>query len=139
MRAVRRKWISHKRRINVAGTYNITIEQGATFYMPVTIKDSTLTPFDLTGWLARGQIRKRRRSSTIVASFSFTITTPANGEIIINMPAATTALISAGETEADERSKYVWDFEIYRPLSPTTEEVKRILEGAVFVSPEVTR
>jgi len=122
----------------MAGTYNITIEQGSTFNMPITLKDSSGVPIDLTGWIPRGQIRKRRRSTTIVASFSFILTDLLNGAMTIIMSAATTAGISAGETETDERSKYVWDFEIYRPI-PGGEEVKRILEGAVHISPEVTR
>ena len=106
--------------------------------MPITLKDSSGVPIDLTGWIPRGQIRKRRRSTTIVASFSFILTDLLNGAMTIIMSAATTAVISAGETETDERSKYVWDFEIYRPI-PGGEEVKRILEGAVHISPEVTR
>jgi hypothetical protein len=40
-----------------------------------------------------------------------------------------------GEEITDEKSKYVYDLEIVH----TTGTVKRILDGYVYVSPEVTR
>src|SRR5512136_2402663 len=102
----------------MAGKYDITIDQGATFSLPITIKYSDGTPFDLTDWIIsgvspRGQIRKRHRSEDPpLANFNFVITDMVNGKLTIVMPANITADIQAGETQTDSRSKYVWDFEI---------------------------
>lgn len=122
----------------MAGRYDITIEQGAVLSLPLTLKNTNGTAFDLTGYTGRGQIRKFHRSTAIVASF--TVTIPTTGELItsgkltVSLTAVETAAISAGEEITDEKSKYVYDLEI---VSGAT--VKRILEGIVFVSPEVTR
>jgi hypothetical protein len=122
----------------MAGRFDITIEQGAVLSLPLTLKNTNGTAFDLTGYTGRGQIRKFHRSTSIIASF--TVTIPTTGELItsgkltVSLTAIETAAISAGEEITDEKSKYVYDLEI---ISGAT--VKRILEGFVFVSPEVTR
>ena len=41
-----------------AGLYDITIEQGATFQMNLTWKDSTGSPVNITGYTARMQVRE---------------------------------------------------------------------------------
>jgi hypothetical protein len=120
-----------------AGRLDIIIEQGSTFTRLITIQNSDLTPFDLSSWSARGQVRRRHRSDAIVASFTFVIDPdPTTGQLTITMDAATTGAISAGETVNDESSRYVWDFEIE---NSTTFEVRRILEGDALISQEVTR
>lgn len=205
----------------MSGRFDITIEQGAVLSLPLTLKNTNGTAFDLTGYTGRGQIRKFHRSTSIIASFTVTIheagvltlkaaptvagtgyavgevltittggtggtatvltitgggatgpvgtvslrtsgkdyTTGAGkvttssgpginctleiltiydvstmGKLTVSLTAIETAAISAGEEITDEKSKYVYDLEI---ISGAT--VKRILEGFVFVSPEVTR
>jgi hypothetical protein len=118
--------------------YDITIVQGATFSRNFTINYNTspVTPFNLTGWSPRGQVRRRHRATDVIKPFSFTITDAALGKITIWMSAKDTAEIPAGETTTDNRSKYVWDFELE---NITSGEVKRFLNGDVWVNPEVTR
>jgi hypothetical protein len=111
-----------------AATHNITIEQGATFLRTLTLKNSDDTPFDLTGYTARGQIRRNHRSGNVAASFTCTITDPTAGEIQIKLTAATTADLPIYD--------HVYDIEIELTAAST---VSRILEGTVTVSPEVTR
>jgi hypothetical protein len=125
-----------------AGLYNITIEQGATWNLLLTIKLSDGTLFDLTNWIIsgvspRGQIRRRKRSSDPpLANFSFVISSPLSGQITITLPASITSELDAGESTSDARSIYVWDFEIE---NSATGEVKRVLEGNCYVSSQVTR
>ena len=126
----------------MSGKYDIVIEQGSTFNLAITMKYSDGTPRDLTDWIIpgvspRGQVRKRHRSDDPpLANFSFAITDAVNGKLIVIMTARQTAELSAGETQTDSRSKYVWDFEIE---NSKTGEVKRVLDGHCYVSPEVTR
>ena len=120
----------------MAGRYDITIEQGATFDLPVTYTNSDGTPFVLTDYTLRGQIRRHIKSDDIVASFTFDMAGEAIGHFHAQLTAAITAGIEAGETVADPRSKYVYDIEAEHD---STHEVRRILEGNVSVSPEVTR
>lgn len=120
----------------MAGRYDIIIEQGATFVLPMTIKDWSCQPFNLTGWFGRGQVRKTHRSTTIVAHFAVTIVDALNGCLEAVLTDEQTRDIPTGETTTEQRSKYVYDIEIEKA---STGEVKRLLEGYAYVSPEVTR
>jgi hypothetical protein len=51
----------------VAARYDITIEQGASFELPLTLQHSNGTVYNLTGYTGRGQIRKYHRSASIIA------------------------------------------------------------------------
>lgn len=116
--------------------YDLTVYQGETFDLLLRLKNENGTPFDLTGWQVRGQIRKTRRSVDVVANFEFVISNPITGEIQVILPFDVTEAIPAGETVSDLRSRYVYDIEIF---NSQTNVVKRILEGYVRVSPEVTK
>jgi len=120
----------------MAGRYDITIEQGATFSLPLVIKNSDGSYFNLTNYTPRGQIRKYIRSTTIIVSFNFTITDAINGAMIVSLTAIQTAAILAGETSTEAKSKYIYDIEI---VHSSGEPVKRILNGSVYVNPNVTR
>jgi len=120
----------------MAANWPITIEQGSTFIFPYTVKNSDGTAFNLTNWTGRGQIRKRYRATAIIATFTCTIAIPTNGRMVVSLSGAITAAIPAGDTETDPRSEYVYDIEIENSVSG---EIKRLLNGSVFVSPEVTR
>jgi hypothetical protein len=126
----------------MAGTWNITVEQGATFTLTCTIKASDGTPLNLTNWTIpgvspRGQVRKRHRSDDPpIINFVFTINDAAAGRLTMSLTPESTTELSAGETSTDSRSIYVYDFEIQNSV---TGEVKRILEGNCYVSPQVTR
>jgi hypothetical protein len=121
----------------MAGRYDIIIEQGATFLLPMTIKNSNGTLFDLTGYTAKGCIKRNRRSQVIVASFSFTYDVDRTlGKMEASLDDETTEAIPAGETTTDPRSKYVYDIAIE---NETIDQAKRLLEGFAYISPEVTR
>ena len=82
-----------------------------------------------------------RSTGTPTATFTCTIAAPATGQIIAALTPAQTGAITAGDTATDPRSKYVYDIEIYKPVTPPALEtdVRRILEGYVYIDPEVTR
>ena len=126
-----------------AARYDLHIEQGSTLDRDLLIKVNG-APFDLTDWVPSGQIRKTHRSIDIVATFSFTCPTTGysltDGRMTLLLAADITAAMPCGETETDARSKYVYDIELTgRTGSVHDGEVKRLMEGIVYVSPEVTR
>jgi hypothetical protein len=122
----------------MGGRYDMTIEQGSTYLLPVAIKNKVdQTAFDLTDWTGRGQIRRTHHSTDIVAEFVVTVLTPkTNGQLEISLTALVTAGIPCGDSVNDASSIYYYDIEL---VNSVTSEVKRILEGKVFISPEVTR
>jgi hypothetical protein len=112
-----------------SASYNITIEQGATFSKTLIYKDSNGTPINMSDVAeVRGQMRPTIASSTF-KDFTLTIdANPALGKIYWSMSDEDTAALSAPSTQ-------YYDIE----LEFDDGTVKRILQGTVTVSPEVTR
>lgn len=112
--------------------HNLYIYRGATFSEAITWKDENATPIDLTGFTARMQMRE-----TVEASMPFLSLTTENGGIALGGAAGTiNILATAAATSAITASAGVYDLEI---VAGDTITVTRLLEGLVFISPEVTR
>ena len=109
-----------------AGTYNFVLDQGATFTRQLTVKDDG-TVMNLTGYSVASKMRSTHDSSTVVGTFTCTISDAANGKITMQMTNSTTAAIEEGI--------YVYDLEI----TASSGTVTRIMQGNVTVNPEVTR
>lgn len=104
---------------------NIFVDQGSDFAMVVDLKQ-TVGTLNLTGYTARGQIKRTYSSST---SVSFTASVDvSNTELDISLSAAQTGALKAG--------RYVYDIEILDGNSPAG--VTRVLEGQLEVTPRVT-
>lgn len=112
-----------------AGKYNIVIEQGSTFNMNFTIKTGS-TPWDLTSYTARMQIRSSVGADTSVLSL-----TNGNGITLGDALGTVAVSISAAATAAIVAGRYVYDLEIQSAGG----EVWRVIEGKATVRAEVTR
>ena len=113
-----------------------TIYQGATFRKRLTWKGPlpAQTPIDLTGCAARMQVRPEVESSTVLLEL-----TTANGGITLGGVAGTIELyVGATATAAINWEGGVFDLEIIHP-GALPDDVTRIAQGTVSVSPEVTR
>ena len=117
-----------------AGKYDITIEQGATFTLNLSYKNSAGAVQDLSSsYSARMKIRESV-GGTIIASTesgdspknTITIALAASGNNII-------VTISAANTAAFDFDNAVYDLELISGLI-----IDRIIEGRVFLSKEVT-
>lgn len=112
-----------------AGIYNILIEQGATFRKTIAYKDSTGAPIDLTAVSSIvGQVRPTAADPTEVP-FTLSVEVPATAGLILwQMAASVTSVLAAP-------FKQVYDIDI----NWNNGDVTRLLQGAVTISPEVTR
>jgi len=110
----------------MAAKANIVIDQGTTFltYLALTSADGSV--LNLTGYTARGQIRKWYTSNSYV-NFTITITQPTDGYINLALTANSTANMEPG--------RYVYDIEAVDNIGTIT----RVIEGIVTVTPEVTK
>jgi hypothetical protein len=113
----------------MAGSYNFTIEQGATFNLLMTWRIDNV-PVNLTGYSARLQARIDVDETETILS----LTTGAGitlggaaGTISLDQTATQTALLPKGE--------YVYDLE----LQSSGGIVTRLLQGELNISAEVTR
>ena len=69
-----------------AGTYNFIIDQGATFTRQLTVKDND-SAMDLTGYSVESKMRSTHDSSTVVGTFTCTISNASGGIILMSMAA----------------------------------------------------
>jgi hypothetical protein len=104
---------------------NIYIDQGSTYASVIDVKDGNGLPFNLTGYLSRGKIRKSHSSSTAM-SFATSINLPLQGKVGISLTSTQTRAMKAG--------RYVYDIEIYN----SGDHVMRVVEGQLEISPGVT-
>lgn len=116
-----------------AGRYDITIEQGTTWTLTITWKDATGSPVDLTGYSARMQCRTSYEAPQALVELLSTgaaprITiAPQTGQLTLVLEETATRPLPPGHA--------VYDLELVAPGGNVT----RLLEGSVFISPEVTR
>ena len=110
-----------------AGTYNLVVDQGSSFALDLAIKQSGAA-LNLTNYTGRAQIRTTHTASSAAATFTVTKTNASGGTLKMELSPATTAGLAAGQ--------YVYDLEIYTSGDAI---VKRILQGDLTLTPEVTR
>lgn len=104
---------------------NLFIDQGSDFSAIVTLNNQTGTPIDLTNYTVKSQFRKSYQSSTAV-DFVVTVYNALQGKVRIQLSATASSAVAAG--------RYLYDVEI-----TGNNEKKRVLEGIVVLTPEITK
>ena len=110
-----------------AANYDLTIDQGSTFVIDITVKESGSVK-DLTGYSARAQMRSTKTTATVAGTFSCSIPIATAGIVKMELPAATSSGMTAG--------LFFYDLEIHTAGDAI---VKRLIEGKVTLNQEVTR
>ena len=108
----------------MANKANILVDQGSTFITTVNLTDDNDAPLDLTIYTSAAQMRKHYTSSN---SVSFTTSGNSQGVLTLSLSANTTANIAAG--------RYMYDVE----LTDSSNNVTRVFEGIVTITPNITR
>lgn len=116
----------------MADQYNISVDQGATYFLVVTWKDSDGTPINLTGYTGRMQARQQYTSPDPPL---FSLTSPNSGIVIVAALGQVEITIAASVTTLFAAGQYVYDLEIVSPAGVVT----RLIEGRCVVNPEVSK
>lgn len=117
--------------IATAGTYDLTIQQGATFELRFAIQDDSDDPIDLSGFSARMQIRVAHGAEEALVALDtqslggIAITTEL-GEIVVSIHANETAQLPAVVGR--------YDFKLIEPGGT----VVRLIEGIATITPKIT-
>jgi hypothetical protein len=114
----------------VAVSYNVTIDQGADWYLDVTYDNPNGTPVNLTSYTAALQLRSLPESATAVLSLS-----TGSGITITGASGLVAIRATATQTRAIDEGTYFYDLEITSLQSVVT----RLIQGQAVVTPEVTR
>jgi hypothetical protein len=118
----------------MAGIYNITIEQGATFTFSAQWKDSEGNVIDLQGYTAKMQIRKNSNHGEVLITLSTDALIDGSG-IDIDLNNNIIVTISDAKTATFISDKYFYDLLL---IKTSPHEVIRFIEGEVTVSEGVT-
>ena len=116
--------------------HDLITDQGSTVNQVFTVKNSARRALDLTGYVARMQVRRFNQTTrdpevVVVANY-----TTENGYLSIQGSAGeVTLLIPPADMAAYEAGSYVYDLEVESPASETT----RIVQGKFIVRAEVTK
>ena len=110
-----------------AANHDMVIDQGTSFTLDVTIKEGGAAK-NLTGYSGRAQMRTTKTASAVAGSFTCTIPTPSNGIVKMQLSPSTSSAMAA--------VSYYYDLENHTSGDAI---VKRILEGKVNLTQEVTR
>ena len=114
----------------MAVSYNVTIDQGATWYLNVEYDNPNGTPVNLTGYTAALQLRSLPESATAVLSLS-----TGSGITITGATGLVAISATATQTRAIDEGTYYYDLEITSAAGVVT----RLVQGQAVVTPEVTR
>jgi hypothetical protein len=113
-------------------TYNIDIFQNATFKMSIQLTNSGSgsSPIDITGWSFSGSIKQNYEDSDpSLIYFSASVLDPTQSIVMFSLTPTQTAQLT--------QPIYYYDcIAVNYPVAP--DEVYRILQGRVKVSPGVT-
>jgi len=122
----------------MVSTYDITVYQGATFQLKMTISNAAGVLTDLTGHVFSGQIRRTVSSATAEASFTFTILNQVTntGEVLCVISNTATAAIVVDPSPKAERKNTDMAYDIESVSAGVT---TRWLQGIATIVPEATR
>jgi len=113
----------------------LRIEQGETKIIPLHVIDADELDVNITGYTFAAQIRRKPSSTTITATFAYSITVPADGLVQLSITAAQTAAITCGDTDTEPASLYYWDVFATSPGAKVT----KLAYGEVVMVAQVTR
>lgn len=117
----------------MSGTYALHLYQGATVDRTLTWENEAGTPYDITGWTAKMEIRERE-GGTVYATLTTT-----DGTIVLGGVAGTIRLlVDAATTAAWTWKSGVYDLLLTNP-SPTPDQTTRLIGGPAILHPGVTQ
>lgn len=108
----------------MATKVNLVVDQGSTFQTSVTFNDENGNTINFSTYSGAAQMRKHFTSSN---SVSFSVSMTSNGVITLGLTANQTANLTSG--------RYVYDLEV----TDASNQISRLIEGIVTVTPNVTR
>lgn len=123
-----------------AGEHDLYIEQGADFYMLITLEDNTGARIDLTGHTFTGKIRTVASATPVIETFDFTVLNQAvpatKGQVEMRLTAADSSAIAMDASSEPKRTSTFFTYDVESVVASI---VTRWLQGIIEMSPEVTR
>lgn len=109
---------------------DITIFKGTTSRITIEYQDFNGNPIDLTGATATCVIYSLTDYTDVIETYTCTIPTPLNGQVVCVLTDAETALIPITGNNFNEGTEY-W----YKSNVDLGDDIERIAQGSAFVYP----
>lgn len=109
-----------------AATHNLVIDQGSDFSFSFTLKKNGVLE-SLVGFSARAHFRRRKTDDLIAGQFTCTVDENTSSVLVY---------LKGSDSSAIEAGNYYYDLEIY---TANEEVVRRLLQGSVTITPEITK
>jgi len=106
-----------------AGVYNLTIEQGASWQLTLSIDSTAGTDLDIDGYTFSGKMAKSYYDENPV-TMSYSITDGDSGQVVFS-------LTSSQTENLDSSIEYVYDID----MTDTSDFTTRLLQGRATISP----
>jgi hypothetical protein len=121
-----------------AAKFDINIDQGADFYLLLTLSDSTGNLMDLTSFVFVSELKRNISDPSAIVSFTFNILDQVanKGQVEMTMAKALIATIPLDPQNFPDRNPEEFCYDIY--MTDTTPFTERIIQGSAFVSPGVS-
>lgn len=121
----------------MADDTNFDIDQGTNFRLDLMLIDDLGAPYDITGQVVVGQIRKTASNRNIEAVFVVEEDDFSLGQFALTLSAPVTSGLRMNPSYSAQRipTQFAYDVELHN----TDGSVVRLLSGVLNVSPEVTR
>ena len=108
-------------------TYDLSINQGETFSLSLTVRDANGVPINLAGNLVSGFLKTRYGDSSILTNLNVQIANAASGIVSLGIPASGTSVLPVNFA--------FYDVEM---LNTETSQVTKLLGGKASIYPEVS-
>lgn len=123
-----------------AAKVDLYIEQGATFRRTwrwsERLEDGTAgSPIDLTGWMARMQIRRTQGSPAVISLSTFAISPAVPGITLGGALGTISVHMTDDQTDLLTPKTALYDLELESPSG----DVHRFLQGKITVDPNITQ
>jgi hypothetical protein len=120
-----------------AGIYNFSLDQGAKHVFEIEYVDADGNAKNITNFGLRGHIRRKINDCDILAEFDFEVIDASQGRVKVTLDANKFVgeMIKANSFKDVLVAQY--DIELYS-LSES-DDIRRLLNGSIRISPEVTR
>lgn len=120
-----------------AGIYDFIVEQGIPFTFDIQYQNPDGSGKNLIGWLAKGQIKEKLADCEPLGEFEIEITNPAIGQLRVTLPKTVTENLEFKANKHTDFCSLVYDIVVWSSTNP--KDVKRLLNGIIRVSPQVTK
>jgi hypothetical protein len=108
-------------------SYDLSIYQGQTFSLSITVRDNSGVPINLNGYAISGYLKTKYSDTVKLANLNVTISNAISGIVTLGIPATGTATLPINYA--------FYDIEM---LNSGDGSVTKVLAGKASIFPEVT-